>query len=616
MNALAPAAAVGPVSDQVRLALVAQLFASTPQAVFGGIFFAAVVAGVGAAHSPPAWAWGWFGLKAAVGAVRIVHARRFLRLRREPAELDAWMRSYMAWIAIDTLSWAAMLPLFGPGADALALALLMCGLVGIASLGVFTTVPHWPLCVLYSSACLGTLGAWFALRGGPGDWAVAAGSAIYLVLLIVESRRGHDRLVEMLRLRFENAALAEQRAEALVAAESSNAAKGRFLAMVSHEMRTPLNGIMGMAQVLRTQVAEPASARSLALLENSSRLLARIIGDLLDFARMDSGHVAVRRQPMDLRHDVEETAGLLRPLAEIRGLRLEVQWSPAAAPHVDGDATRIGQVLHNLVGNALKFTERGSVTLRVCPSRGDLHCIEVIDTGPGIAAADQERIFEAFERVGDVGLVPGTGLGLTIARRLARALGGDIACRSEPGTGSTFVFTFTAPTAPPPDAVTRPMSMRTDPDAATPPDPAEARDGPASPSADRALALDTVLVVDDNEINTLVAAALLEQLGWQHASAANGEQALQAMAGQRFAAVLMDCHMPVLDGWEATRRWRLGEKGVRLPIIGITANAAAEDRQSCLAAGMDDHLPKPFDKADLEAALRRLVGPPPRPAAR
>jgi len=148
------------------------------------------------------------------------------------------------------------------------------------------------------------------------------------------------------------------------------------------------------------------------------------------------------------------------------------------------------------------------------------------------------------------------------------------------------------------------------------PPPTEAREGPASPGADRALALDTVLVVDDNEINTLVAAALLEQLGWRHASVANGEQALQAMAGQPFAAVLMDCHMPVLDGWEATRRWRLGETGVRLPIIGITANAAAEDRQSCLAAGMDDHLPKPFDMSDLEAALRRLVGPPPRAAAR
>jgi signal transduction histidine kinase/CheY-like chemotaxis protein len=616
VNALAPAAAVGPVSDKVRLALVVQLFASTPQAVLGGIAFAAVVAGVGSAHSPSRWAWGWFALKAVIGLVRILHARRFLGRPREPAELDGWMRSYVVWIAIDTVSWAAMLPLFGPGADALALALLMCGLVGIASLGVFTTVSHWPVCVLYSSTCMGTLGVWFGMRGGPGDWAVALGSAIYLALLIVESRRGHDRLVEMLRLRFENAALAEQRAEALAAAESSNAAKGRFLAMVSHEMRTPLNGIMGMAQVLRAQVVEPASARSLALLENSARLLARIIGDLLDFARMDSGRVAVRRQPMDLRHDVEETAALLQPLAEARGLRLEVQWSPEATPYLDGDATRIGQVLHNLVGNALKFTERGSVTLRVRPSQADRHCIEVVDTGPGIAPADQERIFEAFERVGDVGLVPGTGLGLTIARRLARALDGDVICRSDPGAGSTFVFTFTAPAASPPDAVTRPMSMRTDPDAATPPAPAESRDGPAPTGAERAPAPDTVLVVDDNEINTLVAAALLEQLGWRHASVANGEQALQAMAGQPFAAVLMDCHMPVLDGWEATRRWRLGETGVRLPIIGITANAAAEDRQSCLAAGMDDHLPKPFDMSDLEAALRRLVGPPPRAAAR
>jgi CheY-like chemotaxis protein len=137
-------------------------------------------------------------------------------------------------------------------------------------------------------------------------------------------------------------------------------------------------------------------------------------------------------------------------------------------------------------------------------------------------------------------------------------------------------------------------------------------DGPG----DQAVEPDTVLVVDDNEITTLVAAALLEQLGWRHASAADGEQGLQALQRQRFAAVLMDCHMPVLDGWEATRRWRRGEMGRRLPIIGITANATAEDRQSCLDAGMDDHLPKPFDKSELDAALRRLVGPAPGPAAR
>lgn len=616
MNALAPASAVGPVSDQIRLALVAQLFASTPQAVLGGIFFAAVVAGVSSVHTAAVWAWGWFALKAGIGIVRILQARGFLARPRQPDELDIWMRAYVAWIALDTVSWAAMLPLFGPGADPHVLALLMCGLVGIASLGVFTTVSHWSICVLYSTACLGTLGLWFGVRQEPGDWAVAAGGAIYLALLIVESRRGHDRLVEMLRLRFENAALAEQRAEALAAAQSSNAAKGRFLAMVSHEMRTPLNGIMGMAQVLRSQVVEPASARSLALLENSARLLARIIGDLLDFARMDSGQVAVRRHPMDLHHGVEETVALLQPLAEARGLNLSVEWASGATRHLYGDATRISQVLHNLVGNALKFTEHGSVTLLVGPSRGDRHCIEVVDTGPGIAPQDQERIFEAFERVGDVGLVPGTGLGLTIARRLARALDGDVTCRSEPGTGSTFVFTFTATAATPAEATRHPMNARTDPDTVTILPRPDAHTDLAPGHADRAPGLDTVLVVDDNEINTLVAAALLEQLGWRHASAANGEQALQALAGRHFAAVLMDCHMPVLDGWEATRRWRRIETGSRLAIIGITANATPDDRQSCLDAGMDDHLPKPFDKSDLDAALRRLVGPAPGPAPR
>lgn len=605
-----PAAAIptGAIDQRVRQALLGQLFAATPQPVAGGILFAGVVAVIVSSQAPAISAWGWFAAKAGIGAVRIVHSRRFLMKPVEASAIGAWVKAYFFWFALDVLSWAAMMPLFADSADTRSLTLLVCGLLGVASMGVFTTVSHWPLCVLYSSVCMGMIATWFALRGLPGDWAVALGSAVYLVLLVLESRRGNAHLAEMVRLRYENAALAEERAAALAAAQSSDAAKSRFLAMVSHEMRTPLNGIMGMAQVLRADIVEPARARSLELLENSARLLARIIDDLLDFARMQAGAVDVQREDVNLRQTVEQVVALLQPLAQQRGLVLQARWPDNTPGWVLCDSTRVGQVLHNLVGNALKFTERGRIDVRVVAGEPGIWRIDVVDTGPGISAKDQERIFEAFERVGDVGLVPGTGLGLTIARRLARAMGGDVTCQSAPGHGATFSFSLAAPAVEPPSAQASDRVRAADP-AATVEDcrpgtlETQTGHGPLS-EADR-----VVLVVDDNEVNTLVAAALLEQLGWRPEAVGDGEQALRAMSGRRYAAVLMDCHMPVLDGWEATRRWRREERSERLPIIGITANASAEDRRSCLDAGMDDHLPKPFDKEALDRALQRLAGP-------
>ena len=609
MNLPAAALPPGAIDERVRLALFGQLFAATPQAVAGGILFAGVVALVVAGHAPPAWAWGWFLVKTGIGVARIVQARRFVTAPVAAPAVGAWVRTYMVWIALDVLSWAAMLPLFGASADTRSLTLLVCGLLGVASLGVFTTVSHWPLCVLYSSVCMGTVGAWFALRGMSGDGAVAMGSLIYLALLILESRRGNAHLAEMVRLRYENAALAEERAAALAAAQSSDAAKSRFLAMVSHEMRTPLNGIMGMAQVLRAEIVEPARARSLELLENSARLLARIIGDLLDLARMEAGGIDVQRERINLRQTVDQVVALLQQLARQRGLALQAHWPDDAPETVLSDGTRVGQVLHNLVGNALKFTENGRIDVRAAHVAPGRWRIDVVDTGPGIAAADQQRIFEAFERVGDVGLVPGTGLGLTIAQRLARALGGDVSCESEPGRGSTFSFTLAAPAADAAPAGNADMPPPL-PDSSLLVDGTSGQAGAGG--VDATAPAGVVLVVDDNEVNTLVAAALLEQLGWRHEAVGDGQQALQAMTATRYAAVLMDCHMPVLDGWEATRRWRRAERDGRLPIIGITANASAEDRQSCLDAGMDDHLPKPFEKDDLGLALQRLIGAAPR----
>jgi signal transduction histidine kinase len=578
-------AAPGSVERRVREALITQLFVSTPQAVSGGMLFALVAAWVAHHHASLSLTLGWLALKLVLGVVRIVHTRHVLNGGALLQDLDRQTTHYMVLIVVDTALWASMIPLFAPGASALALAFFMCGVVGVVAIGVLTTFSHWPTSVLFNLICLVPMGLWFMFVEGDAGWSVAVGCVIYSVMLAMESRRQNGNQAETMRLRLENDALAEQRAAALVAAESSNEAKSRFLAMVSHEIRTPLNGILGMVQVMRGERPTPAMDHSLQVVEGSARHLGRIIGDLLDLSAMDFGKLELHPQPMAMRPLVDEVVELMTPLAQGRGLTLDVRWGEKVPERVVGDAARIEQVLLNLIGNALKFTETGGVTVQVAaPAAGDLR-FDVIDTGPGIAPAHVTRIFDAFERVGEPGLqAPGTGLGLTIARRLARAMGGDITCDSTPGNGSTFRFSLHAPLA---------LGEAVSPakEAAAP-----ALRGP-------------VLVVDDNEVNALVARSILRQLGVECDAVPDGRQALDAMRARRYTAVLMDCHMPVLDGWEATRQWRQAERGSgrRLPIIGVTANAGPQDRQACLDAGMDDHLPKPFEKTALAALLHRLA---------
>jgi len=584
-----------PIATRVEEVLAEDLFAATPPAAACGIAFALVVGWTVADHAGAWLAAGWCALKTGIGLGRILQARRFRRDRRHNERLRRWIRAYAGLVTLDVASWAAMLPLFAPGAAPETVAMLMCGLVGVASVKGATMFWHWRISAYAIFICLLPLMGLFLVSDAAGHVGISVGAVVYFLILGIEARRSHDRLEEVLRLRFENAALADARAEALADAARSSEAKSRFLAVVSHEMRTPLNGIMGIAQLLRSRNALPALTHPLTLLENSARLLSRIIADLLDVSRMDSGAVDIRPLPLDLRRTVEETVELLRPLAETRGLSLHLEWDPTLPRQVLGDATRIGQVLLNLGGNAVKFTERGGVVLRgSAPAPGRFR-IEVVDTGQGISPADQERIFKPFERLGEVGVVQGTGLGLTIARRIAQALGGDVSCVSTPGHGSTFTFEFAAASVdgPPQD------------DAG----PGAASCAGTPPAAD---SRGTVLVVDDNEINSDVATGLLEMLGWRHEVARNGEEALAAMSARAYAAVLMDCHMPVLDGWEATRRWRRDERAGRLPIIGITANASEADRRTCLDAGMDEHIPKPFEIAVLAEALDRFTARPVR----
>ncbi|MFN8897010.1 MAG: sensor histidine kinase [Pseudomonadota bacterium] len=324
-----------------------------------------------------------------------------LRFRADPTRAqraDYWSRRYLLLALVDALSWGAVVHLFVLPASGLTMALLLCGVVAVAALGMFMTASHLPAGLVWNVATLGPPGITFAMQGGGIGWAVAASAAIYSGLLAFEAWRNERRLAEMLRLRFQNAAIAEERARALLAAEASSSAKTRFLASVSHEMRTPLNGILGMAEVVRAELQDPVQRHRLDTLARSALHLNRVIGDLLDFSTIEFDRLQMHPEVARLAALVGEVGDLLGPAARERGLRLHVERLPGLPAWVLVDASRVKQVLHNLIGNAIKFTPSGEVRVRVeRPSVGRL-AFSVRDSGPGIAAAERQPTAEMQKR--------------------------------------------------------------------------------------------------------------------------------------------------------------------------------------------------------------------------
>lgn len=534
----------------------------------------------------------WLALKAAGSALRIGVTRGFDRHR--PQQVDRWGRRFIAAIAIDSAVFGLLGTLLLPVDDPALMATMVATLLGIASIGLVVLSMSYAASLALTVPVLVPAMLMQLNRGDPLSTYIGIGMAVFLGLVVVEGRRAADHTRAMLRLRFQMDELAQQRQQALDEAERSNAVKSQFLATMSHEMRTPLHGLLGLTRLLQQQPAGPTAER-LAILERTGEHLLAIINEVLEYARIESGHLRLKPQGFDLRGLLGSVVELMRPAAIEKNLALELVDRLPRQDHRVGDALRLRQVLLNLAGNAVKFTERGRVTLSVAEGPEGAIVIEVADTGPGVPEADREAIFEAFRQLdGSFSRRHGgTGLGLTISRQMIEAMGGRLICSEAPGGGALFRIDVPLPAG-------EPMAV-----------PASAAAG----AADSGAALNgRVLLVEDNPVNALVAEAALRALGLDVHSAADGEQAVARATAEHYDLILMDCQMPGIDGFEATWRIRRHEETTARPrttIVALTANALSGDRERSLAAGMDDHLAKPFRAEELAAVLRRRL-----PAAR
>ena len=451
----------------------------------------------------------------------------------------------------------------------------------------------WPAERAVIAATLYLVGLYIAFTGRVTERLRArTRSRVHAARDLVEALAANTRALEAQAVELEAARLEGERA---------NAAKSKFLAMMSHEIRTPMNGVLGTAELLSHTPLDPAQRRLVETAQRSGGAMLALIDDLLDLSRIEAGKTVLHEARFELRQLIDDVVSLLAPTAQAKSLALVCTLAPDLPQHARGDALRLRQVLINLLANAIKFTDHGRVELHadVLARRADTVRLrfEVCDTGPGIASGQHDAVFDAFMQA-DVSTTRrhgGSGLGLAIVKQLVQLMGGEVGVASRPGDGAVFWFTLTlaAPSGP---------------------DPAEAPDAPDAPGQPPAPLHAKVLLAEDNPINQLVLQRMLEVLGCSVEVVEDGLAACEAAAAARYDLVLMDLHMPRLDGFEATRRIRASADAASrdVPIVALSAAALPEDREQCALAGMNDFISKPVNLARLRSCIAAQLNAAPR----
>jgi PAS domain S-box-containing protein len=423
---------------------------------------------------------------------------------------------------------------------------------------------------------------------------------------VLEAKGESRRLIGTFLDFTERKQMEEELRAAKEAAEASSRAKSQFLANMSHEIRTPLNGVLGMAQALEADELSAPQKEKVAIILDSGKSLMALLNDVLDLTKIEAGKLEISAVPGDFLHTMKRTRQLFQAQAEDKGLDLFVRYDSNFPQRLSYDPVRVRQCVSNLLSNAIKFTTQGRVEVGISskPLGDGLHLVqvEICDTGIGMNQETVEKLFTVFTQADGATTrkFGGSGLGLAISRQLARMMGGDIVAESAEGKGSVFRLTFKAQEA-------------------APAAPAQTQTKTAEPVRRSGLRGMRVLLTDDNAINRQVIKLFLAPQGCDIAEATNGKEALDKIASEEFDVVLLDVHMPVMDGKEAIQRIRANPKWAGLPVIALTADAMSGDRERYLALGMTDYVSKPVDQRELLAkmySVLKLEAPAAAPVAK
>ncbi|PVM70966.1 response regulator [Caulobacter radicis] len=528
----------------------------------------------------PSVALGWFAGCCVLGLVRGRVERALTRSARVSVGAELTVIATLtsaAWALAPLWAWRT----HGPWSLAATITFLFAGVLLVAT--QFRHLPRRALIV--ATPYLAVLAYVLATaRSEPGRWALLAAVGVAGSAILTKAFFGRVHKAQIDAFQAEQARLIAALEIARDEATAASDAKSAFMAVISHELRTPMNGVLGAAQLLRNGALDEPAQELVAVIDEQGRTLACLLDDILDFARIEAGKLEVSLVDVELAPLVRRIAALWTPRAQEKGLALDVTFAPQAPEALLCDPIRLSQMLHNLLSNAVKFTDAGAVNVHVeaaqSPGSERLR-ITVADTGPGVTAAGQARLFQAFSQVDSSSTRRhgGAGLGLAISRRVAGLLGGDL--HLEPSqAGARFVIDLPLVRCAAPQILSEPEA----PDA----------DSPAR----------RVLVVEDHPANQRILAAWLEGLGHLCVVAENGAEGLAAVRQGGFDLVLMDVNMPVMDGLEAVRAIRL--EGFCVPIVMLSASAGETDRATGLQAGADGYMAKPVQFAALHAVMSRL----------